>query len=1033
MRYGFVLADVHRGISNNIGPAVTSLFPDGSPDTLIILPGGRLNKTADSEFLRNSIYDFANRDNLDAAVVWVSSLTEVQDSDGVSARLEKLSSIPLVTIGGDTKIRSKYPDVSFDGYGGMNSIVCHCIEHHGAKRIAFLRGPEYHISSEERYEAYRDALLAHCLAIDEQLISSPRAWNEGREGMLELLDDRGLVPGKDFDTLITASDLMLFKACKLLEERGFDLDPSAFHFCGFNDSAEAKLLSVPCTTVRLPYRVIAEKAFSTLKDMQEGKTVAPCIRLGVNPVIRKSCGCQGVHIREDLNDLESFLAFLCECTEVSLADLRTVYEEAWCKKDERSVRSFLRKLCNHSEDLYAINEAIENIPHMTFLKEEERLAFYRQIRYILPEEFERAYIKRMEKTKKTTDAVSSFKVRLLRGNTLRDISRILTECTSQLGLTEAYLVMRHSDSHVLIGHDSDREFSSSLLLPKDILDNLSHAAYVVVPLYTEDEILGHLVLGLTTFNGFVYEEIRSAVSSAVRSSLLFEQTNLAKQSAEKVEYDRTVFFSSVNEKLRRPIADIEALLKRDGALSLEEKEKILSLLEGSHRVMDLALSKTSDLDMNFQIGDCNAFLHQYSGFMEEASLPCLFFDEKRLNYVLSDLLNDDSKLTASLCKQGIKLHVQGTENSILDEDFIERILLLHGGSFHRVEGESLSAELILPYPTLSNKAAGTIPPDGVIATFGDMGELALDGLEKKKVDVAGFLSTKTLPLETVAIWWSPEFSGDEARSCLQILEADDRYSRLPFLSIGLDKGSTLSEAVQKSFGRGGFRILVCGGSFDQTSPWLQNARIATSDMAEAPRKAMELNPSLIFVSNDDGRIKDETIVSFLQNLHNAGKTSSIPVLVSMKTIEEEFVEAIQNQPKTIVVTSSILTNEDFSKRISAIIGGAPILPVYSGAIVKKAEAYLYQNYMRQISRWQIAESVHVSEDYLTSVFKKEIGISPWDYLNRLRIEAAVRLLKETGMTMADVAKATGFQGQAYFCTVFKKIKGISPSVIRKKS
>ncbi|MBQ7644339.1 MAG: helix-turn-helix transcriptional regulator, partial [Spirochaetales bacterium] len=102
----------------------------------------------------------------------------------------------------------------------------------------------------------------------------------------------------------------------------------------------------------------------------------------------------------------------------------------------------------------------------------------------------------------------------------------------------------------------------------------------------------------------------------------------------------------------------------------------------------------------------------------------------------------------------------------------------------------------------------------------------------------------------------------------------------------------------------------------------------------------------------------------------------------------------------------------------------------TGAIVKRAQIYICKHATLPVSRWQIADEVHVSEDYLTRIFKKELGLSPWDYLNRYRIWLAGTLLRNTGMSVNDVAEATGFQDQAYFCRVFKKIRGFSPSRVR---
>ena len=101
-----------------------------------------------------------------------------------------------------------------------------------------------------------------------------------------------------------------------------------------------------------------------------------------------------------------------------------------------------------------------------------------------------------------------------------------------------------------------------------------------------------------------------------------------------------------------------------------------------------------------------------------------------------------------------------------------------------------------------------------------------------------------------------------------------------------------------------------------------------------------------------------------------------------------------------------------------------------GAIVKKAQAFLNKYSLDQISRWQIASEVHVSEDYLTNIFKKELGVSPWDYLIALRSDYGYHLLLTTGIPISEVARRSGFHDSSYFSRVFKKLKGISPTRIR---
>jgi transcriptional regulator GlxA family with amidase domain len=106
------------------------------------------------------------------------------------------------------------------------------------------------------------------------------------------------------------------------------------------------------------------------------------------------------------------------------------------------------------------------------------------------------------------------------------------------------------------------------------------------------------------------------------------------------------------------------------------------------------------------------------------------------------------------------------------------------------------------------------------------------------------------------------------------------------------------------------------------------------------------------------------------------------------------------------------------------------LPPHTSALVKRALSYIHQNYAGALSRWQIAESVGVSEDYLSRVFNRELGISPWDYLNRYRIIQVKALLIHTTANIGLIARRVGFNDQAYFSRVFRKLTGVSPQAYR---
>lgn len=95
--------------------------------------------------------------------------------------------------------------------------------------------------------------------------------------------------------------------------------------------------------------------------------------------------------------------------------------------------------------------------------------------------------------------------------------------------------------------------------------------------------------------------------------------------------------------------------------------------------------------------------------------------------------------------------------------------------------------------------------------------------------------------------------------------------------------------------------------------------------------------------------------------------------------------------------------------------------------VHSAIKYIQFNYFRDISIDDIAKSVGVSRSHLYRVFMSNVGQSPIDYLTSYRIGEACTLLKNSQLSIAEIAVSVGFFDQFYFSRVFKKTKGVPPS------
>lgn len=101
----------------------------------------------------------------------------------------------------------------------------------------------------------------------------------------------------------------------------------------------------------------------------------------------------------------------------------------------------------------------------------------------------------------------------------------------------------------------------------------------------------------------------------------------------------------------------------------------------------------------------------------------------------------------------------------------------------------------------------------------------------------------------------------------------------------------------------------------------------------------------------------------------------------------------------------------------------------SSQYVLSAIKYIQFNYSHDISVDDIAKAVGVSRSHLYRVFMANVAQSPIDYLTRYRISEACSLLKNSSLSIAEIAVSVGFFDQFYFSRVFKKSKACRPANI----
>ena len=98
--------------------------------------------------------------------------------------------------------------------------------------------------------------------------------------------------------------------------------------------------------------------------------------------------------------------------------------------------------------------------------------------------------------------------------------------------------------------------------------------------------------------------------------------------------------------------------------------------------------------------------------------------------------------------------------------------------------------------------------------------------------------------------------------------------------------------------------------------------------------------------------------------------------------------------------------------------------------VRLACEYIEKNFQENINLNKISNYVSLSKNYFCNIFKKETGITIWDYLIRIRMEEAKRMLLETEQKTYEISERVGYDDPSYFGRLFKKYTGFTPMEFR---
>ncbi len=94
--------------------------------------------------------------------------------------------------------------------------------------------------------------------------------------------------------------------------------------------------------------------------------------------------------------------------------------------------------------------------------------------------------------------------------------------------------------------------------------------------------------------------------------------------------------------------------------------------------------------------------------------------------------------------------------------------------------------------------------------------------------------------------------------------------------------------------------------------------------------------------------------------------------------------------------------------------------------------YMKANLTQDLSILDLATLTGMSESHFSRGFKQSVGIAPYQYLIRQRVERAKHLLKQQAVSISDIALDCGFANQTHLSKVFRQMTGMTPKAYQKR-
>lgn len=218
--------------------------------------------------------------------------------------------------------------------------------------------------------------------------------------------------------------------------------------------------------------------------------------------------------------------------------------------------------------------------------------------------------------------------------------------------------------------------------------------------------------------------------------------------------------------------------------------------------------------------------------------------------------------------------------------------------------------------------------------------------------------------------------------------------------------------------------------------------VEISDKSEAFIKIKSDEQSIVKRVVEGNVEETETLMKlFFANLHknfvddlDTIKSIAIELMVLIYATGYEY-ESLDNQKQNVGYVDEIRETDQFYALENYCIAKAKEITVNVksekenkvSTVIAESMAYIDENYAKDLRLKDVAEAVAISPQYFSKIFKKELGVNFIDYLTKIRVEQAKRMLKDSNMSIKEICFKIGYNDPNYFSRLFKKIEGVSPT------